>query len=124
MTVRRFTALGIAALMLHLNVVRADAACAAHAVPAGQGAPMQHGMAGMHGSHDVNMSTGIAGDASCDTPAQKDCCQAMTSCSPVLGFGGETQVASWVPSHDAAGARFSMRPLSRNTAPEPPPPRL
>jgi hypothetical protein len=123
-TVRHFTALGIAALMLHLNVVRADVACATHQAPAGQDAPMQHHMGAMGGSHAGDLSEGIADDADCETPAQKDCCQAVTSCSPALGFGVETQIAGWVPSHGAAGAFFSTRPLSRSTAPEPPPPRL
>lgn len=110
--------------MLHLNVVRADAACATHQMPAGQDAPVQRDMGGMHDGHDIDLADGVADAANCETPAQKDCCQAVTSCSPALGFGVEAQIASWIPTHDAAGARLSARPLSRNTAPEPPPPRL
>lgn len=124
MTVRRFTAWGLVAFMLHLNVVRADAACATHQMPAHQNASMQHDMDGLHGGHDRGRADGAADATNCETPTQTDCCQAVTSCSPALGFGVEKQIASWIPTHDAAGARFFARPLSRNTAPEPPPPRV
>ena len=123
-TVRRLTALAVAAFMLHLNVVRADAACVAHEMSTGQDTPVQHDLAAMHASHELNDSTGVSDDANCETPAQQDCCQAMTSCGPLFGSGIEWQPTAFVPSHDAVGALFSTRPLSRNTAPEPPPPRL
>lgn len=120
---RRFTALGLAAFMLHLNVVRADVACAAHGTSSAQDVPTQHDMAGMHGGDDSRSDSG-AEQADCETPAQRDCCQAVTSCSPVLGFGVETVIAERIPTHDSAGTRYTTHPLSRSTAPEPPPPRL
>jgi len=121
---RRFVALGLAAFMLHLNVVRADVACAALDATPGDAMATQHDMAGMHDSRDGGTTSGVANEADCETPAQKDCCQAVTSCSPVVGLGAERQVAEWVPTHVAAGARYSTHPVTRNSAPEPPPPRL
>lgn len=110
--------------MLHLNVVRADAACATHETSATHDMPAQHDMAAMDMSHDVNVSDVVIDDASCETPVHKDCCQAMTSCAPLVGSAVESPTATPEPSHDAVGAPFATRPFSRSCAPEPPPPRL
>jgi len=122
-TVRRFSALSLAAFMLHLNVVRADVACAAHDASPRPDMSAPHDMAAVHSGHDGGPSDD-AEESDCETPAQNDCCQAVTPCSPVVGLGAERQAAEWIPTHDAAGARYSTHPLTRNSAPEPPPPRL
>ena len=108
--------------MLHLNVVRADPACAAHAHDSSahmaqhQTASTSHGMS-MHAEHAVGATK------SCDAPVQPDCCQALVTCSVALGLSTDTSPVSVLSSHDAVFGNAQTAPESRTGAPEPPPPR-
>jgi hypothetical protein len=110
--------------MLHLNVVRADRACSTHAHHEMPTASQPEHDA--HGSHTAPMHGTQATDAdqSCDTPSQSDCCQALVSCSVVLGLNASARALTATPQNDGAVASALQRaPLSRIAAPEPPPPR-
>ena len=125
-TLRRFAAIALAASLLHLNVVRADAACAHH--EQGPAAAQQddrpvlphHDMAEMPASPSDDHTDH---ESRCDAPAQADCCQVLASCA--LAFDASTEVtqSSASPSHEnIVGAAIEI-PLSRVTTPDPPPPR-
>ena len=111
--IRRTVALLLALAMLHLNVERADAACAKHQdAPAADHEGMQHG------------ADAPADQTPCETPASPDCCQALASCAPVLGIdAGSTTISSSTIVPMTIVAAVIERPLSRSTAPEPPPPK-
>ena len=110
---RRLVALLLALALLHLNVERVDAACATH-----HPAPAA-GHEGMH--HDGSAPTERT---PCDTPVSSDCCQALASCASVLSLdaGSDTMASPAIVPLTIAAA-VSERPLSRSTAPEPPPPK-
>jgi hypothetical protein len=110
--------------MLHLNVVRADAACATHEMSAGQDAPTQHDMGGVHEGHDSSPADGAADAADCKTPAQEDCCEALASCSLVLGADDAAVAAPTALPHLGVLTAPADMPLSRVAAPEPPPPKV
>ena len=115
MSVRRLAAFGLAAVMVHLSVARADVACAAHGAHQGNPAAQQdHSDAGDHAPHDTR----------CDTPSQQDCCEALASCSVILGPGGDTHVAQRADAIDRVISAAVLAPLSRVAAPDPPPPRV
>jgi hypothetical protein len=111
--IRRLIALLLAVAMLHLNVERADAACALHHdAPAAGHEGMQHG------------AEAPVDETPCETPASPDCCAALASCAPVLGLDASSVTissAAIVPMTIVAAV--IERPLSRSTAPEPPPPK-
>jgi hypothetical protein len=123
MMVRRLSGFLLAGFILHLNVERADLACAAHAdhvTPA----PAAH----VHGGHHRAVANaghgGVTESESCQTPAQPDCCQALASCSLVLGIDDAPQRVSSRESHFVILAGIQTAPLSRLIAPDPPPPKL
>lgn len=110
--IRRLTALLLASAVLHLSVARADADCDMHT----HDAPAT-GHEGMH--HDASAP---AEDEQCETVAS-DCCLALLSCAPML------RVSEVAMTSDSPLARVAILqavielPLSRTTAPEPPPPK-
>lgn len=112
--IRRLIALLLAFALLHLSVGRVDAACAMH----GRDAPAT-GHEGMQ--HD---GAAPADETPCQTPVSPDCCQALASCAPMLSMddGSDTITAPAIV-HVTIAAAVSERPLSRSTAPEPPPPK-
>jgi len=120
--IRRLAGVALGAFLLHLNVVRADLACATHSHDASarmsheHDAPASHGMS-MHGEHTVDAST------SCDAPLQADCCQTLVTCSVALGLGTDTGMMSARAVHDVVHAVPQSAPTSRTGAPEPPPPK-
>jgi len=122
--IRRLVALTVGAAMLHLNAsfLRADLACAEHSntghMQASAAMHQQH-----DGTHDVSHSLAGATNEQCEAPAQADCCHAMASCSPSVGelrSSGDVAVAG---VGDCAPLLAQSLPTSRDTAPEPPPPR-
>jgi hypothetical protein len=118
--VRRIVGLSLAAFMLHLNVERADLACAAHA---------QHASAAAAHTSRAHHSMPTPGEHArthrdgCETPAQPDCCQALATCSIALGIVADRSAAAPMTWHDGVRAVAQRVPLSRVTAPEPPPPK-
>jgi hypothetical protein len=119
---RRIASLVTALLTLHLTLVGGDLACARHS--AGSAVAESHAMP-MASHHE--MSTSGAGVSepgeTCPTPSTPVCCRAMTSCGQPMNaartFGGELSSNS-----NEHGRRPVLPPLSRSTAPEPPPPRV
>jgi hypothetical protein len=125
--IRGLIAVALGASMLHLNVARADRACATHVHGAGahaqQGEHASHGTMRHHASPS-HAQHGVTADESCDTPAQADCCEAVVSCSVALGLDDSVRPATGVALHANLIAAAPQRaPASRTTAPEPPPPR-
>ena len=110
--IRRPIALLLALVMLHLTVARADAVCAMHhEAPATAHEGMDHGGA-------------PAEKAPCDAPMSAEYCQTLASCAPVLSLNealGAIAAPAIVPTTIALAV--VERPLSRSTAPEPPPPK-
>jgi hypothetical protein len=108
--------------MVHLNVVRADVTCATHrehsAAPAGHTA---HHASHQHGAIAAAAST--AKDASCETPSQPECCQALASCTVNAVATSEVATAQPTPTYSVALARAIVTPASRLVAPDTPPPR-
>ena len=111
--------------MLHLNVERADLACAKHSH---QQAPSTHAVGGTQTHHHHHaMPAANRGSATesegCQTPAQPDCCQALVTCSMTLAFHGASHGVASPTLHEHAVESAQSRPISRVTAPEPPPPK-
>jgi hypothetical protein len=123
---RRLSGVLLAGFMLHLNVERADLACAAHTdhVTRVTPAPAAH----VHDGHHHAMAGAEHGAAteseSCQTPTQPDCCQALASCSLVLGMDDAPMLVRSSQSHILVLAGVQSAPLSRLAAPDPPPPKL
>ena len=117
---KRVVTLLLAAPLLNLNAQRADAACARH-----QHAPVEHAApAPAHAAHAAApTSEPSPADEECETPAQKDCCHAVVTCSLDLGLRDPDETmkshASGAEPRDSSGDV----PASRVYAPEPPPPR-
>jgi hypothetical protein len=105
------------ALMLHLNLVGADAVCATHGSAKGPmaGDHMVHQQHSAHSSHGSQKGK-------CNTPVSPDCCSALTSCAPMLSLVSLVAI-ELVPLHADPVADRVDSPLSRVTAPETPPPR-
>jgi hypothetical protein len=125
---RRFAALALVTSLLHLNLVRADIACAGdeleHDTPHGT---MDHAT---HDGHVAAAADHLAGthepassDESCERPVQADCCQALASCSTAIGGATEVAIGSVAPENRLAVAALIEIPLSRVTTPDPPPPK-
>src|SRR4051812_32787337 len=105
---RRLVAVALGAFMLHLNVVRADRACATHAhTTVGSS---DHAMDASHGAHNMTRADNatVARDASCDTPLQADCCLTLASCSITLGLH-DAQAISVAFESDAAVVSTAQR---------------
>lgn len=113
--IKRLSAVVLAFTMLHLTVALANADCSMHEHDAAAGAH-----AGMH--HDGGHAP--AEKTPCDTPVAPKCCQALVSCAPILAIDEGSEVVTTVAiAHAPIAAAVSERPLSRSTAPEPPPPK-
>jgi|SRR5436190_23085539 len=118
--------------MLHLNVVKADLACASHAHGASSHGPsshadQEHASAASHPMsmhHEQAVGSAVGSTESCDAPVQADCCQALVTCSVAPGLNVTASSMSAPMSHDVVPAAPQTAPLSRNGAPEPPPPKL
>jgi hypothetical protein len=105
--------------MLHLNFARADLACATHSNVAQAGAQSGAG----HAHHVVSHSHHATTAQSCQTPVQVDCCQALVACSITFALDDAAHAVAAIARHDAALAVAQSEPISRVTAPEPPPPK-
>jgi hypothetical protein len=118
---RRMIGLALGAFMLHLNVERADLACATHShgMPASEHS--EHAMDGHHGAAPESAPSDSHED--CPTPAQTDCCQTMVSCSIGASLSAERDVAEMEIAHAAVMPVAQSHPTSLIRAPEPPPPR-
>ena len=110
--IRRLAALLLATAVFHLSVARADAACAMpqHDAPAADHEGMDHG------------AGPTTEETSCETPLS-ECCQALVSCAPTLSFSEARLVTDLPTVHMTVVSAVIERPLSRSTAPEPPPPK-
>ena len=121
MYLRRIAALIVAALMMHLNVAAADAACASHdtMVHQAHGAPASS-MAGMALDAAVHAAPV---EAPCTTPTQAECCRALAACSLVFArsSGAFAHVAI---ARMAAMSAMAIAPPGWLVAPDPPPPRV
>lgn len=109
---RRAASLIASGLLLHLNALGADRACAEH------DGPPTHAPAHQHQGHDED-----AERQSCDTPASAQCCDALSSCT--LTFALDTERASPAPLSPAprVAGGGSMAPAALLRAPDPPPPK-
>src|SRR2546426_391262 len=101
--------------MLHLNVERADLACAKHGHDQ---APSAHaGPVAQTHHHHAAMPAADRGSATesegCQTPVQPDCCQALVTCSMTLAFNDASHGAASRMSHEHAIAVAQRRPTSR-----------
>jgi hypothetical protein len=131
--VRRIVALALSAVMLHLNVERADVACATHVDGAANTEQTHHSVQSHHATsahhttsahHAPAAEHAISADhQQCQIPAQPDCCLALVSCSIVTDMGTESGNSREALFGSRAVAFAQSAPTSRNTAPEPPPPR-
>jgi hypothetical protein len=81
-----------------------------HDAPAGDHEGMDHG------------AGATTEETPCDTPLS-ECCRALVSCAPILSFSEARPVADLPIVHVTIAAAVIERPLSRSTAPEPPPPK-
>ena len=109
--IRRLAALLLATSVLHFSVVPAAAACSMHesSVPAAGHEGMDHG--------------DDEPQAPCHAPGAPDC-QVPASCTPTLSIIEESgTMVSPAIAHVTIAPAVTERPLSRSTAPEPPPPK-
>ena len=107
--------------MLHLNVERADLVCATHSHGAAREAahvshPHHYGMPAGH-------SSATSESKGCGTPVQPDCCQALVTCSMLLGLDSAPVSVGSLGSRDHIVVVAQALPISRVAAPEPPPPK-
>src|SRR5256885_15980139 len=118
---RRLTALALSALTLQLNVRAIDLVCAKHEGSAAKVAEhsSSHEMAAeSHAGHDATHKK-----QSCEIPASRDCCQAVTSCAMTLAISETSSSAAFISERELISAHLVV-PASLIRAPEPPPPRL
>ena len=119
MLVRRFAALLIGLLSIHLNFVGVDLTCADHArrdVSNHDAAAMQH--------HAMPTDDASVADAEpCEIPSQPDCCSAMTSCAVSVALDADTQTDGIASMRERIAPRVAELLLSHLTPPDPPPPK-
>jgi hypothetical protein len=129
MFLRRLSGFLVALLMLHLTFVGADGACAEHGDRGErqQGHAHAHATPGGHGHHDVSLGAEAVGDAAtdqpCETPTQPGCCRAMSSCAVNAAFMERAFASPRPPVRASIESAALTIPLSRVTAPDPPPPK-
>ena len=70
----------------------------------------------------VTAPAGHSDHESGETPAPLDCCQALASCAAGAEMAEMFVAANGLPRDDAIGVLIDI-PLSRVTAPDPPPPK-
>ena len=121
---RRIAGMLVALLMLHLNLVQADVPCASRGIAHGSGVmtPPARSMQMVRHRHEAT-DHHQRHDKPCDTPTHADCCQALTSCSLLIGHGASKQFAAIPPAHERVLAGLAALPLSPIVSPDPPPPR-
>jgi hypothetical protein len=120
--IRRLTAIATWVLLLHLNLIASDLACAQHheLSNVATGVMTQHhAQVGSTGKPSVTDGDKDA----CQVPARADCCHAMASCTVSLGLGSSS-VAAPTQTMNGAVATLSLdAPISFAFAPDPPPPK-
>jgi hypothetical protein len=108
--------------MLQVNTRVAFAACESLASRAAASAPVDGHEAGHdHGSSRQQMPD--QGGSQDDRSSPLDCCQAMTSCGTVIDLGPVAEPSPRGVATALAIGALAETPLSRITAPEPPPPK-
>ncbi|HEU4994184.1 MAG TPA: hypothetical protein VFT29_05165 [Gemmatimonadaceae bacterium] len=122
MILRRLVGVALGAFMLVLNVERADISCARHANHA-RAEQSDHAQMNHHQSDAGDSQESARGDDGCQTPTLPACCQAVVSCSVVLALGDMTSGTELAIRHVSLPPTAQTLPLSRVTAPEPPPPK-
>ena len=105
-------------LLANLGVARALLSCepvagtvSAHAQPAGSDT---------HGEHAQH---GVPDETRDDAPESAQCCQAMASCTATGDFAGTSFARAVAIISMSAETALLEAPVTRLTAPEPPPPR-
>jgi hypothetical protein len=115
---RHVLSLLCAVLLLRLNFVAVDLACARHEAAA-TAAVDTHGHSTMdHAQHDPSSR-----DEPCEAPVRADCCAAFVSCSVVLSADAATTAEGIARNRPVRFALGSGRPGLNRAAPEPPPPK-
>ncbi|MGH7636921.1 MAG: hypothetical protein ACREOK_04655 [Gemmatimonadaceae bacterium] len=121
MALKRIAAVLLALPLLHLNVARAAIACESHdEASADAQVDHEHGAHVSHGpGHEpLSQQAPITGD-----PDIAECCLALAACSLAFGTPGiQSLASSGLLQDDMPGVARRM-PLSRISAPEPPPPK-
>lgn len=118
---KRIAAVILALPLLQLNVARAAIACDRHggdgtAKPAAS-VPDSHAMHGPRAQHAATDEIPL-GDTT-----RPEGCEAMASCSFVFGAEDAQPLVGRIVAHEARLLSSSSAPRSRNSAPEPPPPK-
>ena len=117
--IRRVAAIVLAITLSHLNVVRVDAACASQGDTTTSVAHhSEHG----HGVPHSAVQEANDGE-SCETPALPRCCQALVSCSVLLGALDEPSDVADARPRSQIAMTLEHAPPSRVAPPDPPPPR-
>src|SRR5438045_9772663 len=121
--IRRLTALLLSSLVLQLNFRPADLLCARHGGETTSKAEMtssdHHGMTAVHHGQQ-----GASEQKSCEIPATRDCCLALTSCTMTLGLGVNSGGGASQRGHRLTSTLMADAPASSIPAPAPPPPKL
>ena len=120
----RVAALMLAVPLLQLNVLRADLACSSHdrADHSAQVESANHASEA-HALHGAGEHSGAPADDG-DTPGQPQCCQALASCSIVLGLDDDASFERCGRTHAGVASVLAEMPHSRAAAPDPPPPKV
>jgi hypothetical protein len=128
MLARRLSGILTGLLMLHLASAGADLACAEH----GSRPAQDHRHAMGHHTHATAKSAvtaaaradaATATEQPCETPAQAECCRAMTSCAIIAACERGARLESVPPVRDAIEPAVVRAPQSPVTSPDPPPPK-
>ncbi|MEX2111007.1 MAG: hypothetical protein WD802_10415 [Gemmatimonadaceae bacterium] len=136
MILRRMAGLAISTLLLQLNFASSDLVCAKHTGESaeaihhdatGQQAPASkpdhdHGTEVLPAEAERDHEPTDAGKP-CTIPAQRDCCQALVSCSMTLGLTASNSAAGVAVAHSAIAPSAAEAPAYLIRAPEPPPPK-
>jgi hypothetical protein len=125
--------------MAHLSLVGTDLVCATHAGPHSAMAHSAYGMsAAAMGEMDsgvmqeeaayasltlVSASAHASDDAPCQIPSTVHCCDAMTGCALTLAVTKVADARQLPARSEGVAIAAAFAPLSRLTAPEPPPPK-
>jgi hypothetical protein len=120
MAARRVLGLLTAFLMLHLTLVGADWRCAEHG---DQNVAGPAAVSSQHASMVAGNSESAATDQPCQTPAQPECCRAMTSCAVNAALRADADVRQVPPTRSVIESALVRTPLSPTASPDPPPPK-
>src|SRR5262249_22183854 len=122
MFLRRVYGVVLTVLMLHLTLVGADLSCFDHGGLSGA----RHGDGAGHRHHAMAMSTlgsVTSAEQPCQTPAQPQCCRAMTSCTVNGTIVNAARLTRWLGAAGVIVPRLIDVPPSAITSPDPPPPK-